>query len=68
MAEVHPTCCDCDACLNGLAGLRIPGAGAVFATRMKLGGKWLPAPITVELVESDTSLGFSPELGTVQGE
>lgn len=27
MAEVHPLCCDCCACLNGSGGLVLPSGG-----------------------------------------
>jgi hypothetical protein len=29
VSELHPLCCDCDPCLNGSGGLRVPGAGIV---------------------------------------
>lgn len=32
MADVHPTCCDCDPCLNGSGGLRLRRAGRLQAT------------------------------------
>lgn len=28
-ADLHPLCCDCDACLNGSGGLVLPGCGVV---------------------------------------
>ena len=56
--------CDCDDCLNKVP-LRIPGAGAVFLVRSRRGQ--LPPP-KLELRESESVLGFSPELTGVRGE
>ena len=67
MAERHILCCDCLDCLDP-GGVRFPGAGAVFVTRMKFGGKPLPPPIRSEVRDSERVVSFSPELTEARSE
>lgn len=40
-AELHPLCCDCDSCLNGVGGYTLPGAGRLASPQVTLAA---PAP------------------------